>query len=132
MRVRQPDKESAVAWLKTVVTKQRGLLLERKASVLDARAAADRAGASEIALLEAGPSGALLVRYETAAVRALHRALADLIKLRKEEGRESDGPEDAASACDQGGGTEDEGEATGQETGQRNRADEEATRRETV
>src|SRR3954470_6953649 len=99
MRVRQPDKESAVAWLKTVVTKQRGLLLERKASVLDARAAADRAGASEIALLQEGPSGALLVRYESAAVRALHRALTDLVKLRKEEGRESDESEPSGAGA---------------------------------
>ena len=58
-------------------------LERRKVEVLDDRAAADREGAADRALLDMGPSASLLLRYEGASSRQLHRALADLAKLRK-------------------------------------------------
>jgi hypothetical protein len=70
--------------------------LEALKPLRDAVAAADRAGAADRAMFDDGPSGALLRRYETACERELHRSIADLRKLRKEDERR--GAEPAAPA----------------------------------
>jgi len=69
--------------LRALVRNATKRLEKRRAEVLDARAAADREGAADRALLDMGPSAALLLlRYEGASTRQLHKSLADLAKLR--------------------------------------------------
>ena len=81
------DAETAAEFLKEVVDTKVAQLTRLKADVLDARGAADRAQAADRAMFADAPSAALLLRYETAASREMSRALADLIKIRKEADR---------------------------------------------
>src|SRR5262249_47788847 len=59
-------------------------LEELKRDVLDPRAALDRAEAVDRALFDDSPSGVLLRRYVTACEREYHKALAEVLKFRKE------------------------------------------------
>ena len=55
-----------------------------KANLLDAIAEADRAEAGDRAMFDDTPSGVLFRRYEAQCEREFHRAINDLMKLRKE------------------------------------------------
>jgi hypothetical protein len=72
------------AALRQVVDGEMARLEERKRAVLDPQAARDRAAAAERALFDDSPSGVLLRRYETACEREYHKALAEVLKFRKE------------------------------------------------
>jgi len=83
VRWRIPDQETAAITLKGLVEQSIAELQHIKSRVLDGRAAADREAAASLTFLEAGPAATLLLRYETASSRELHRALGDLAKIRK-------------------------------------------------
>ena len=97
---RRPTPERASLTLKQMVGFAIEELKSRKARSLDARAATDREGAADLALLDMGPSASLLLRYEGASSRQLHRSLADLAKLRKEASQSVRRDEEASTARD--------------------------------
>src|SRR5262249_50906453 len=78
------DRAGGRAALRRLGAGEVGRLEERKRAELDPRAALERAAAAELALFDDSPSGVLLRRYETACEREYHKALAEVLKFRKE------------------------------------------------
>jgi hypothetical protein len=75
-------------------------LEEHKQAVLDPLAAAERAAAADWAMFDDSPAAVLLRRYMTACEREYHRALAAVLKFRKERppvAAVEDGPEPPAA-----------------------------------
>jgi hypothetical protein len=87
-----------LAALRALVAAEVARLEERKRTVLDPRAALDREEAGDRALFDPSPQAVLLRRYETACERECHKALAELLKLRKERGDAPDPAPPAAAA----------------------------------
>jgi hypothetical protein len=79
------------ATLREVVRAERERLMLRKSSLLESRALSDRAGAADRSLFEDARSVSLCLRYTTSASRDLHRAIMDLLKLRKDRAADGDG-----------------------------------------
>jgi hypothetical protein len=88
-----PEAATAKRRLQTMIRRETTRLKTLKATIIDARTAADRAGAAARSLFADAPATTLLIRYEAAASRELTRSLAELAKLRKE----SSEPEQAAA-----------------------------------
>ena len=82
--LRPPDALTAQAQLWEIVTAEMTRLGELKKNHLDPIDRLDRASAEERAMFDGGKEGVLLRRYETACEREFHKAIADLMKLRKE------------------------------------------------
>jgi hypothetical protein len=91
------------AVLRQMIADEVARLEERKRSVLEPRAALDRAEAADRALFDDGKSGVAFRRYETACEREYHKSLAECLKFRNERASaaevEADPPPPAASAA---------------------------------
>ncbi len=82
--LRPPDALTAQAQLWEVITGELNRLGELKKYHLDPIDCLDRDSAEVRAMFDGSKEGVLLRRYETACEREFHKAIADLMKLRKE------------------------------------------------
>ena len=82
--LRPPDALTAQAQLWEVITGELNRLRELKQSHLDPIDLLDRESAQERAMFDDSQEGVLLRRYQTACEREFHKAIADLMKLRKQ------------------------------------------------
>jgi len=87
--------EGAAGELKDIVARETAKLNARRAE-LEPIHACDRAEAADRAAFDDTPAGALVHRYEAACERTVQRSVAELMKLRKQSGR--DGGERVAAA----------------------------------
>ena len=79
-----PTQDEGLAWLRSVVERERARLLALKAGHLDALAARDRAGAVESAHFDDSHTAVLLRRYETACAREVRQSITELSRLGKD------------------------------------------------
>jgi hypothetical protein len=82
--------QAALALMRLVLTELDRLNGLREEVI--ARTRSDRSEAVTRSLIDDSPSGAYRLRYEAAHARELHRSLADLSRLRKEDGETEDVP----------------------------------------
>ena len=82
--LRPPDALTAQAQLWEIITGELNRLADLKKYLLDPIDRLDRDSAEERAMFDDSKEGVLLRRYETACEREFHKAIADLMKLRKE------------------------------------------------
>ena len=94
--LRPPDALTAQAQLWEMITAELNRLGDLKKYHLDEIDRLDRDSAEERAMFDGSKEGVLLRRYETACEREFHKAIADLMKLRKEAASRPDPePEEA-------------------------------------
>ena len=82
-------REEAMTFLVHMVLDEMARLEQLKRDILDPMNELDRADAADRAICDVSKEAVLARRYETACERELHKALADLTKLRKDRARES-------------------------------------------
>jgi hypothetical protein len=85
LKANLPDEAEALGMLKSIARRSIARLRRRKTKMLNARAAADLAGAADRSRFGDAAATTLLLRYEAASSRDLSRSLTELAKLRKEE-----------------------------------------------
>jgi hypothetical protein len=78
------DRAAGRAALQRGIEGEMSRLEDLKRTVLDPLAASERAAAADRAMFDDSPAGVLLRRYMTACEREYHKALAEVLKFRKE------------------------------------------------